>query len=88
MNAIESLFNEAFGNWDLRLPADAIESRSAGRIVNAGWTIWYTFGSEQGREYLSGAYSPSTREWKIIETPARWNATKAKKFANRGLTVA
>ncbi len=52
MNAIGRLSNEVFDNWDLRLSADAIESRSAGRIVKSGWTIWYAFGSEEGREYL------------------------------------
>lgn len=52
MNAMERMFNKAFENWDIHLPAGTIESLSAGRIVKAGWTIWYAFGSEEGREYL------------------------------------
>lgn len=52
LDRIESAFNRAFANWDICLPPEAIASRQAGRIVESGWTIWYTFGSDEGDEYL------------------------------------
>ena len=52
IDLIESTFNRDFANWDICLPRQAIASRQAGRIVESGWTIWYTFGSDEGAEYL------------------------------------
>ena len=52
MDRIESAFNRSFAHWNICLPLEAIASRQAGRIVESGWTIWYSFGSEEGVEYL------------------------------------
>lgn len=52
LDQIESAFNRDFNHWDICLPPEAIASRQAGRIVESGWTIWYTFGSDEGDEYL------------------------------------
>ncbi len=52
MDRIKSAFNKSFARWDICLPPEAIASRKAGRIVKSGWTIWFTFGSEEGAEYL------------------------------------
>ncbi len=45
-------FNRTFANWSIQLPADAIASRQAGKIVHHGWTIWLLFGSDENGEYL------------------------------------
>ena len=52
MDWIESAFNRDFNHWDICLPSEAVASRQAGRIVESGWTIWFTFGTEEGVEYL------------------------------------
>ena len=52
MDRIVSEFNRAFAHWDICLPPEAIASRQSGRIVESGWTVWYTFGSDEGAEYL------------------------------------
>lgn len=52
MKNIESQFNDAFGHWRIRLPPDAVEQRKRGKIVRAGWAIWYLFGSDEKGEYL------------------------------------
>ena len=52
LDRIERAFNRAFDHWDICLPPEAIASRRAGRIVESGWTVWYTFGSDDGAEYL------------------------------------
>ncbi len=52
MRRIEAQFNESFRIWDIRLPREAIAARQRGKIVQAGWTIWYLFGSDERGEYL------------------------------------
>lgn len=52
MTEIESQFNETLAAWDIYLPPDAIESRQRGKIVKAGWAIWYLFGSDERGEFL------------------------------------
>lgn len=49
---IESQFNETFSHWNIFLPPDAIASRKRGKVVKAGWSIWYLFGSDEKGEYL------------------------------------
>ena len=52
MRSIEERFSQAFQVWRIQLPREAIENRRRGKIVEAGWTIWYLFGSDEDGEYL------------------------------------
>jgi hypothetical protein len=52
MKKIEQHFNERFSTWEITLPPDDIENRRRGKIVKAGWAIWYLFGSDDKGEYL------------------------------------
>jgi hypothetical protein len=45
-------FESHFATWGLRLPEGALQTRQCGCLCQAGWTIFYTFGAEKGREYL------------------------------------
>jgi hypothetical protein len=49
---IEDRFNTHFAAWGIRLPADNVANRRRGKIVQAGWAIWYLFGSDEKGEYL------------------------------------
>lgn len=44
MSSIEAVFAEYFGNWDIRLPPDAISLKQPGKIMKSGWIIRYVFG--------------------------------------------
>jgi hypothetical protein len=52
MTVIESKFNQRFSLWKIRLPRDAVEQRKRGKIVQAGWSIWYLFGSDEKGDYM------------------------------------
>lgn len=52
LDRIGRAFNEEFSRWDICLPPVAIISKQSGRIVKRGWTVWYTFGSDEGTDYL------------------------------------
>ena len=49
---IKPRFDEKFGHWDIRLPADDVAGRVRGKIVSGGWAIWYCFGKDERGEYL------------------------------------
>ncbi len=34
------------------MPSEAVRERRQGKIVEAGWAIWYLFGSDERGEYL------------------------------------
>jgi hypothetical protein len=52
MDEIESQFNAMFAHWRIWLPPKDIAQRRRGKIVRAGWAIWYLFGSDASGEYL------------------------------------
>ena len=52
MRRIEEHFSRAFQVWRIQLPREAVEKRRRGKIVEAGWTIWFLFGSDEDGEYL------------------------------------
>jgi hypothetical protein len=52
MTNIEAKFNDSFSDWDIRLPPDAVDQRKRGKIVQAGWVIWYLFSSDEKGDYL------------------------------------
>jgi hypothetical protein len=52
MTKMEEHFNAAFAHWDIRLPAEDVAARRRGKIVEAGWAIWYLFGSDEHGDYL------------------------------------
>ncbi len=52
MPTIDEVFAEHFESWHIRLPARDVAERRRGKIVHAGWAIWYVFGSDEQGEYL------------------------------------
>jgi hypothetical protein len=51
MSDIESVFDAHFSCWAIRLPPDAMQ-RGRGRIIQAGWAIWYRFDRDEQGEFL------------------------------------
>ncbi len=45
-------FAECFASWGICLPEDVVAERRRGKICQAGWAIWYLFGSDEKGEYL------------------------------------
>lgn len=45
-------FNSNFANWEIELPADALQLGVVWLIVQGGWTIWTRLDAEGGREHL------------------------------------
>jgi hypothetical protein len=52
MEKIEKRFNDEFSPWDIRLPEEDVTNRWRGKIIEAGWAIWYLFGSDERGEYV------------------------------------
>ena len=52
LRRIEEHFGQSFQAWRIQLPREAVENRQRGTIVQAGWTIWFLFGSDESGEYL------------------------------------
>jgi len=52
LTKIESHFNHRFRHWDIRLPPEDLAQRRRGKLVAAGWAIWYLFGADDQGEYL------------------------------------
>jgi hypothetical protein len=48
----EGRFGLAFAAWGITLPPEDVRERRRGKIVEAGWAIWYLFGSDEHGEYL------------------------------------
>ena len=49
---LENMFNERFAKQGIVLPGDAVSQRARGRIIKAGWCIWFLFGIDDQGEYL------------------------------------
>jgi hypothetical protein len=52
MKGIEKRFNDEFSPWDIWLPEEEVANRRRGKIIEAGWAIWYLFDSDEKGEYL------------------------------------
>jgi hypothetical protein len=52
MEEIEKRFNDEFSPWGIRLPEEDVTNRWRGEIIEAGWAIWYLFGSDERGEYF------------------------------------
>lgn len=52
MKEIEERFRRDFGPWEISLPPEDVEERRRGKILAAGWAIWYLFGSDERGGYL------------------------------------
>lgn len=52
MDNLAQIFEAYFGQWDIRLPAEAVATRQPGRLAAGGWTIHYLFGRDERGEYL------------------------------------
>ena len=52
MDAAVAKFNAEFAQWRIRLPRRDVAQRRPGRILKAGWAIWYLFGADDRGEYL------------------------------------
>ena len=50
---INKAFADYFSNWDIRLPAEAIQDQQPGEIHSHGWTIQYQLDTDdEGRVFL------------------------------------
>ncbi len=52
MVRLAATFRKQFSHWGISLPEQDAQNRSPGVIHQAGWTIRYHFGVEDGRQYL------------------------------------
>ena len=52
MHRIEERFSQSFQAWHIQLPREDVENRQRGKIVEAGWTIWFLFGADDDGEFL------------------------------------
>jgi hypothetical protein len=52
MRIVKQTFDDEFGHWNIELPIDDLEQRRRGKIVKAGWAIWYLFGEDDHGEYF------------------------------------
>ncbi len=52
MKEIEKRFRRDFEPWGISLPPEDVRERRRGKILAAGWAIWYLFGSDEGGGYL------------------------------------
>ena len=52
MQRVIDVFASHFEAWEIRLPEEAVRSRERGKINQAGWSIWYLFGSDEQGDYL------------------------------------
>jgi len=52
MVKLAATFRRQFSHWGISLPEHDVQNRSPGVIHQAGWTIRYHFGDDDGREYL------------------------------------
>ena len=52
MSAIEDRFSQTFSTWGIRLSPEDVAARRRGKIVKAGWCIWYLFASDETGDYL------------------------------------
>lgn len=52
MRELVGQFRRDFGHWGIVLPPDAVKGRRRGKILAAGWAIWYLFESDERGEYL------------------------------------
>ena len=46
------IFARSFEPWGVQLPDEDVAQRRRGKINQQGWTIWYSFGSDENGEYL------------------------------------
>ena len=46
MTNMETVFAQTFGNWDIKLPPDAVVQKQSGTIRKAGWNIRYAFAED------------------------------------------
>ena len=52
MSEIERVFNKSFEPFQIALPPEDAARRQRGKIVKAGWVVWYAFGADTRGEYL------------------------------------
>ena len=52
MRRIEEHFSRSFRVWRIELPREAVANRQRGKLVEAGWTIWFLFGADDDGEFL------------------------------------
>lgn len=52
MTKIEAYFRDYFKHWNFQLPSEDVRNRRRGKIVEAGWVVWYLFGTDSKGDYL------------------------------------
>lgn len=62
MSEIEGQFRRDFESWSIALPPEDVKERRRGKILAAGWAIWYLFGTDERGEYLDYYASHSMTE--------------------------
>jgi hypothetical protein len=61
LSTIERHFNDQFRPYGIHLPPADLALRRRGRLDQAGWTIWYLFGSDDQGDYLD--FYATHRQW-------------------------
>ncbi len=52
MDQIVRIFNDRFSNWSIILPEEQVAQRKRGKILEAGWCIWFLFDKDDQGEFL------------------------------------
>lgn len=52
MDQIAPAFAKRFRHWDITIPPENLESRTAGHLSKGGWLIQFCFGIDDGGNYL------------------------------------
>jgi len=52
MNQIQTIFNQRFARWNIALSDEVVSQRTRGKIVKAGWCIWFLFGTDETGDYF------------------------------------
>ncbi len=52
MKQIQAKFNQRFAHWNITLSDEVMSQRVRGKIVKAGWCIWFLFGTDEAGDYL------------------------------------
>ena len=52
MSVLEERFRDHFAPWSTSIPPGHVQQRRRGKILEAGWAIWYLVGKDERGEYL------------------------------------
>jgi hypothetical protein len=52
MSVLEERFRDHFAPWSISIPPWHVRERRRGKIIEAGWAIWYLLEKDERGEYL------------------------------------